>query len=82
MTLRRFLLFILTAFLGLSGAVILFVPVAVLYGFLYVGRELLFVAVAIDTFYGVGVTLPIYTATTLIGLLFFDWLKPQLRTYP
>jgi len=78
----RILLFLILIFIGLSGPVWLFILGAALYIIVYTGVEIIFLALAIDAYFGYASGgYYIYTIITAAGLYIVQWAKPHIWVY-
>lgn len=78
----RILFFILIVIAGCVAPTIVFAAAALLYALRYTAYELLVLAACIDGYYALeGTMLPYYTLSFCAGMLFLEWIKPQVRAY-
>ncbi len=79
----RGLLFCVLLAVATLAPVIVFAISALFYALLYSAYELIFLALAIDVFYGSGypMQIPYYTIVALVGVFFIEWVKPYISVY-
>lgn len=80
--LTRVIFFGILIFFGMTGPVVLFVLLASIYTFLYLGVELIVLAAAIDAYFGYGSdTAYVYTLFTAGGIFTLQILRTYLKIY-
>lgn len=78
----RIFLFCILIILGFSGPVWLFIPMVLVYIFIYTSAEVVCLAACIDAYYGYGSSLPyLYTLSTAAVLLVMQILRPHISVY-
>lgn len=78
----RIILFIVTMVCGFTGPLWLFACGVIAYSFLYFGIELIFIAVAVDAYFGYAEnSYYLYTLGTTAVLFLAQYLKPRLSLY-
>lgn len=78
----RLLLFIAVLLCAVVAPTWLLAALAVVYAFRYTAYELIFVAAAIDAFYGTGTHIvPYYTISFVLLLICIEWIKPRISLY-
>lgn len=78
----RFFFFVAILFCAVAAPAWLLALIALAYAFRYTGYELIFVAAAIDAFYGAGsFSFPYYTLAAAAGLICIEWVKPRISLY-
>ena len=79
----RVLFFCVMVALSTFLPVWLFAIAVCAYAFRYTAYELILLGMFIDTFYGLDMpfVIPYYTLTIIVGLIFIEWIKPQLLLY-
>lgn len=79
----RSLFFCVLLTVAALAPVIVFAISALFYALFYSAYELIFLALAIDVFYGSGypVHIPYYTIVALISVFFIEWVKPYISVY-
>jgi len=82
MIFTRIVIFGVVLVLAAVGPWFIFLPLLVLYVFLYIGTEVLIIAMLVDSYflYNTG-TWPWYTIATTILLIFAHWLRPHISLY-
>jgi len=80
--LLRILFFITLICTGFTGPLWLFAAGTVIYIFMYLGIEVIILAVAIDAYFGFGSDgWFMYTICTSVVLFLLQWAKPHLSVY-
>ncbi len=79
----RSLLFCALVFVAALAPVFVLALCAFVYVILFRAYELIFLALALDIFYGSGypLHLPFYTIVALVGIFFIEWVKPYISVY-
>jgi len=81
-TILRISLLISLILLGFGGPTWLFAVGVFLYVIAYVGVEVIFLAAAVDAYFGYQQeTLYVYTIATAILVFLVQWVKPRLSVY-
>lgn len=80
---KRFLFFLGIVFIVTLAPIWVFTIFICVYAFLYTPYELLFLAICIDGFYGVGnpFLIPYYTILSCSVVIFAEWIKPRISGY-
>jgi hypothetical protein len=78
----RLILLCLILVVAVVAPTAVLVVCALAYALRYTAYELIFIAAAIDAYYGLGgMTLPYYTFCTCAALILIEWVKPFISVY-